>query len=964
MRFESVKAHAFGPFRDKQLRFEPGMNVIYGPNEAGKSTWHSALFAGLCGQRRGRGRQQKSDRDFQERHEPWDDSSTWDVGAVVALDRGIRVELRHNLTGSAPAMARDADIAGRDYANEIMYDGTPDGSRWLGLNRRSFLSVACVRQADILGVLDDADALQEELQRAAATAGTDETAARALNLLAAFRNEHVGSQRAPTKPLQKSTQEVTAKRNARDVARGRHDEYLTRRNRLATLEQTAAKETKMVEAACAVRAEAVAARAQRRLARARELNARFPAGAPHFSREHDQTAQRIATALQNWDRRPKLHAPEGPTVQELEHRITGSRQRLDAARAVLTEQKAEATSERVARAQQLDELFPDGAPHYSSNLDRLAEQVVTALEQWRVRPEPRVSTGSTAHELERELEEINRRLTESTPRSGRVRVLWMRICAAAILVVGGTAATLLGVSGGVSLAFLVGFSSLAACAGLLGFARRLGAVAIAQNERRATNEEQRRRIAVQLTHRRSEDEHYQRDAGRIKEAANAVRVAAVAVGANGDNIEAQLQALCRWQEQRRRTLEEHDRRTGKWDGLQQLLAGQTLDEIACEVKQLRKQAGMFATKAGPLMLAVARESGPMTAEAISELERHSEAECAEWQTAIGQRDEEDRHYEERQQEHLRVKDEVRAAAVAIGANSEDVEVQVNALRDWQKQRETELDEHGRRIAEWDELQQILGARTLNEVADDVEQLREDARTRLAAIDDSALAADRAEPLSDDRLSTLETRSDAARGVADTARGELIQFTANLPSAADAEDELEAAKQEHNRVKRLDSTLATTIKFLECAEERVNRNLAPVLRSTVTEWLSRVTGGRYVDCRVDPESLAVDVSGGDGRWRAAKSLSHGTAEQVYLLLRVALAKHLAKPGESCPLIFDDATAASDNERKRVLLETLLAISSSVQVILFTHEDEVWAWAKQRLRTSPNLLIELDRAGVPA
>ena len=105
---------------------------------------------------------------------------------------------------------------------------------------------------------------------------------------------------------------------------------------------------------------------------------------------------------------------------------------------------------------------------------------------------------------------------------------------------------------------------------------------------------------------------------------------------------------------------------------------------------------IFATKAGPLTLAVARESGPMTAESISELERHSEAERAEWQTAIGQRDEEDRHYEERQQEHLKVKDEVRAAAVAIGANSENVEVQVNALRDWQKQRETELDEHGMR----------------------------------------------------------------------------------------------------------------------------------------------------------------------------------------------------------------------------------------------------------------------------
>ena len=840
----------------------------------------------------------------------------------------------------------------------------PTGRGWLGLNRRSFLGVACVRQADILGVLEDADALQEDLQRAAATAGTDETAARALNLLTTYRNEHVGSQRAPTKPLQKSAQEVSAKRNALGLARRMYDEYLARCNKLATLEHTAANQKKMLEAACAVRAEVLAARAQRGLVRARELSTQFPEGAPHFSREHDLTAQRIATALHNWEERPKLHAPEGPTVNELEHRITESRQRLDAARALLTEQRAEAAYQRVAKAQQLNELFPDGAPHYSSDHNRLAEQVATALEHWRTRPEPRVATGSTAHELERELEEINRRLTEATPGPGRGRALWMQICAAAILVVGGTAATLLGVSGAVSPAFLVGFSSLAACAGFLGFARRLDAAAIAYVESRATNEEERRRIAAQLTQRRSEDEQYQRETGRLKEAENAVRAAAVAVGANGENVGAQLQTLGSWKEKRRRALEEYDGKTGEWDELQQLLAGQTLDVISCEANRLRKQVGLFATRAGPSMLAAARDSAPTTAESLLELEQQSEAECAEWQTAIGQREEEDRHHAERKQEYQKVKDAVRAASVAIGANSDEIEAQFNALRDWLKQRQSELDEHSSRIAEWDELQQLLGERTLNEVADEAKQLREDARNRVAAVDDSILAAARAEPLADDRLSEIEKQADDARGAANTARGQLIHFTESLPCVADAEDELEAAKQEHDRIKRLDSTLATTIKFLQCAEERVNRSLAPVLRSTVTEWLSRVTGGRYVDCRVDPESLAVDVSGEDGRWRAAKLLSHGTAEQVYLLLRVALAKHLAKPGESCPIMFDDATAACDNERKRALLETLLAISSSVQVILFTHEDEVRVWAKQRLRTSPNLLIELDRAEVPA
>ena len=33
MRFESVKAYAFGPFRNESLEFAPGMNVVYGPNE-------------------------------------------------------------------------------------------------------------------------------------------------------------------------------------------------------------------------------------------------------------------------------------------------------------------------------------------------------------------------------------------------------------------------------------------------------------------------------------------------------------------------------------------------------------------------------------------------------------------------------------------------------------------------------------------------------------------------------------------------------------------------------------------------------------------------------------------------------------------------------------------------------------------------------------------------------------------
>ena len=61
--------------------------------------------------------------------------------------------MRHDLAGGVASSAHDVDLAGRDYANEIMFDGAPDGAQWLGLDRRSFVMTACIRQADILGLL-------------------------------------------------------------------------------------------------------------------------------------------------------------------------------------------------------------------------------------------------------------------------------------------------------------------------------------------------------------------------------------------------------------------------------------------------------------------------------------------------------------------------------------------------------------------------------------------------------------------------------------------------------------------------------------------------------------------------------------------------------------------------------------------------------------------------------------------
>jgi len=90
------------------------------------------------------------------------------------------------------------------------------------------------------------------------------------------------------------------------------------------------------------------------------------------------------------------------------------------------------------------------------------------------------------------------------------------------------------------------------------------------------------------------------------------------------------------------------------------------------------------------------------------------------------------------------------------------------------------------------------------------------------------------------------------------------------------------------------------------------------------------------------------------------LSHGTAEQVYLLLRVALADHLTRPGEICPLVLDDPTPHFDTDRTRAMLELLVQLAETRQVILFSQEPEVLAWAEHRLTPPRHRLVRLPGA----
>ena len=924
MRFESVKAYAFGPFRNETLELAPGMNVVYGANEAGKSSWHAALYAGLCGMRRARGRGSKSDAEFAVLHKPWHDETSWDVGAIIRLDDGRRVELRHDLLGGVDSSVQDFDLAGRDYSNEIMFDGAPDGARWLGLDRGSFVMTACIRQADILGLLNSPSELQDELQRAADTADRDGTAAEALARLREFRAAAVGSMRAPSKPLRVTEEQVRRAEWQLKQAQDAHEEYVTRWTNVDELRQRARDAEHRLGVVRAARGAAAASEAVARLRRARELHAYFPRGAPRRPSQNDRLVRQVASALTTWNQRLSVQEPKGETIPSLEARLTEANLDL----AVNAERAAREVEERLWRARELNARFPHGRPPRPSEDDQLVRRITSALIGWESRPEIHVPAGPTVAELKQDLACVEAQLGEEKGASATHGAHDPR---------GGLFITLFRAIG----------TFLAALSRLLGGRRREPSM---QPEKRQALEERLALIQDRMAAREDADRRWEENTQRAREAADRIREVAVAAGLTASCPDEAAKSLLEWQQHRTKRLTEIDNQMEDWEEFQQVLGERTLDELVKKAETARDEAMSAAARTDDEVLAAALTGSGLTTSRKATSEQQRVALLHE----IEERRRQEREHAEAIACVTAAEKAVAEAARLVGIGGSSPDTQIAALRSWQDDRTAELEEADSEIEKWEELQRILGQYSLDELTGEVERLRTEARdlSDEVGVEDMAELADLP---TDAEFGNAERRALESRTVFDRAQSQLEVFVRELMDVAEAKESLVAAEDKYSRVRSLDHTLGLTISFLEQAEERVHRTVAPVLAETVREWIPRVTGGRYTDCRVDPEKLAVEVATTNGRWQRAEILSHGTAEQVYLLLRLALARHLAS--QACPLILDDAVAASDSQRKHDLLETLLAVSESTQVILFTHEDDVFAWAQGRLVGGPHKLTEL-------
>jgi hypothetical protein len=254
-------------------------------------------------------------------------------------------------------------------------------------------------------------------------------------------------------------------------------------------------------------------------------------------------------------------------------------------------------------------------------------------------------------------------------------------------------------------------------------------------------------------------------------------------------------------------------------------------------------------------------------------------------------------------------------------------------------------------------------------AGDLETLRGRLGSQRAALE--ALAASHGVP-ADDAVPRLETLAaaetaglDSLRTDVDARSDELSTLRGRLDTAgrdaamALARQQMEGLRARVGQAADRYVVEALAVRLLDRARERFERERQPEVTRVAASVFTSMTNGRYTDVRVPLSGEGIQVVTKAGGLKPSGELSRGTAEQLYLALRVGFLASL-KTGASLPVLMDDVVVNFDAERREGAAAAIAELARERQVIFFTcHEETAAVLAKA---VPGHTAVSLDRCEI--
>lgn len=169
-----------------------------------------------------------------------------------------------------------------------------------------------------------------------------------------------------------------------------------------------------------------------------------------------------------------------------------------------------------------------------------------------------------------------------------------------------------------------------------------------------------------------------------------------------------------------------------------------------------------------------------------------------------------------------------------------------------------------------------------------------------------------------------------------ALGDSAQLEAEL---AEKEERRKALQEEYDAV-----TLASQV--LEQANLTLQQRFSPALGEKSAEIFTKLTQGKYNKVLLNKTLTPSAQEKGSLLPRETFQLSQGTADQLYLAVRLAICEMVLPADKAAPLVLDDALVTFDDDRMAQALSYLVQLSQRRQILLFTCQSREAACLRDR------------------
>ena len=162
-------------------------------------------------------------------------------------------------------------------------------------------------------------------------------------------------------------------------------------------------------------------------------------------------------------------------------------------------------------------------------------------------------------------------------------------------------------------------------------------------------------------------------------------------------------------------------------------------------------------------------------------------------------------------------------------------------------------------------------------------------------------------------------------------------------------ELESLSRRREELQSEYDAIALGMSVLKEANDEMQQRFSPELGKCASEYMEKLTGGRYDRLVFDRELNARARLAGSTADHERGFLSAGTADQLYLALRLAICRLALEEDRSCPLILDDALVNFDDTRMERAIDLLTELAGQRQILLFTCHRREGKYLERRSKT---------------